>query len=133
MTEDRPIWGIHMDWVHEDRPITGGFVAIGWPAVGNLSKLPADREAFKKAVAAGYPTTKPGAVPVVGGTLYRFANEMKAGDLVVYPSKPDRLINIGVLTGGGYIYDPTSDLDFPNRRQVKWSRHIARAEFSQDA
>jgi len=33
--------------------------------IGDLSKLPANREAFKKTVAAAYPRMKPGAVPVI--------------------------------------------------------------------
>src|SRR4051812_17592851 len=63
MAEERPIWGIHMDQGFGTRPVEEGFVRTGWPAVGDLSKLSPDREAFKKAVAKVYPTTKPGAVP----------------------------------------------------------------------
>ncbi|MFZ0424648.1 MAG: restriction endonuclease [Xanthobacteraceae bacterium] len=132
MAEERPIWGIHMEMQHGTRPVTDGFVAIGWPRVGDLSKLPSKRESFKKAVAAAYPKTKPGAIPVVAGTLFKFANEMKKGDLVIYPSKPDRMVNLGIIQSE-YRFNATLDSEFPNRLQVKWSRHIARAEFSQNA
>jgi restriction system protein len=114
-------------------PITGGFVAIGWSSMGDLSKFPANREAYKKAVAATYPLLKPGAVPIVAGTLFKFANEMKIGDLVIYPSKSDRMINLGTIQGN-YGFQSSSDVKFgPNRRSVKWIRNIARAEFSQSA
>jgi restriction system protein len=132
MSEERPIWGIHMEMHHGLRPISEGFVAIGWQAVGDLSKLPPNRDAFKKAVVAAYPKTKPGAVPVVAGTLFKFAHEMKKGDLVIYPSKPDRMVNLGTVQNQ-YFFDPQADRDFPNRLSIKWTRHIARAEFSQNA
>src|ERR1700730_10489341 len=70
-----------------ERPVKDGFAAIGWSSMGDLSKLPANREAFKKVVASTYPALKPGAIPVVAGTLFKFACEMQIGDLVVYPSK----------------------------------------------
>ena len=122
-----------MDWGFETRPITEGFVAIGWAEVGNLSKLAATREAFKKGVASAYPQKKPGAVPVVAGTLFKFATEMMVGDRVIYPSKIDRKVNLGFIDGP-YVYDSTaSDQQCPNRRKVKWIRQFDRAEFSQSA
>jgi restriction system protein len=132
MTEERPIWGIHMEMRHGMRPVTEGFIAIGWDAVGDLSKIPANREAFKKTVAAAYPDAKPGAIPVVAGTLFKFATEMKKGDLVVYPSKPDRMVNIGTIASE-YVFDPSKDKQFPNRRDVKWAQHLPRTTFSQNA
>jgi restriction system protein len=75
MAIEHPIWGIHMGKGHAQRPIEEGFVAIGWSKMGDLSKLPADRDAFKKAVASTYPQIKPGAIPVVAGTLFKFATK----------------------------------------------------------
>jgi restriction system protein len=133
MAEDRPIWGLHMDRGFGTLPISDGFIAIGWSAMGDLSKLPANREAFKKAVSATYPKMKPGAVPIIAGTLFKFAHDMKKGDLVIYPSKVDRMVNLGVIQGE-YKFQPASDeVDCPNRRAVKWTGHIARPVFSQSA
>jgi restriction system protein len=122
-----------MDWAFGTRPISEGFVAIGWPEVGNLSKLVATREAFKKAVASAYPQKKPGAVPVVAGTLFKFATEMMIGDRVIYPSKVDRKVNLGFIDGP-YEYDVAGDNQkLPNRRNVRWTHQFDRAEFSQSA
>jgi restriction system protein len=132
MSDNRPIWGIHMELLHGMRPVTDKFIAVGWPAVGDLSKLPATREAFKKAVAAAYPNKKPGAIPVDAGTLFKFATEMEEGDLVVYPSKPDRMVNIGTIASD-YLFKPSEDKEFPNRRRVNWKRHVPRTDFSQNA
>ena len=59
MPEEKPIWGIHMEWHHELKAIEQNYVSIGWPAVGDLSKISPDREAFKKSVAAAYPWPAP--------------------------------------------------------------------------
>lgn len=132
MPEEKPIWGIHMEWHHELKAIEQNYVSIGWPAVGDLSKISPDREAFKKSVAAAYPATKIGAIPVLAGTLFRFANEIKKGDLVIYPSKPNRMVNLGTIESN-YLFDPQFDVEYPNRRKVKWLKAIPRAEFSQSA
>src|SRR5690349_4987195 len=99
MAEERPIWGIHMDRDFGARPISDGFIAIGWKRIGNLSLLVPNREAFKRAVANVESRVKPGAVPVIAGTLFKFSHEMKKGDYVIYPSKVDRMVNLGVIEG----------------------------------
>ena len=57
---------------------------------------------------------------------------MNAGDLVVYPSKHDRMVNIGYFNGefAHTVNDPD---DYPNHRQVKWLGHFTRSDFSQSA
>lgn len=132
MADERSIWGVHMGFQHELKPISKGFVAIGWPQVGDLRNIPATRAAYKKAVADVYPSAKPGALPVWAGVLFRFVHEMKKGDLVVFPSKPDHMVNLGVIDSE-YVYDQSSDSRHPNRRKVKWLHHLPRAQFSQSA
>ncbi len=132
------LWGIHMGAHHGMRPVEEGFVAIGWPDMGDLSKLAATREAFKARFADMHPHDKPGAVPVKAGVLYRFMCEMQVGDVVVFPSKPDRRVNIGRITGD-YQFDPESletgqrDLECAHMRTVAWEIHRPRADFSQSA
>ena len=54
-----------------------------------------------------YPNAKKGAIPTSSGMLYRFMYEMQVGDYVVFPSKSDRKINIGIVESD-YIYEPTA-------------------------
>lgn len=129
--EERPIWGIHMGRDFNTRPIDESFVAIGWSQVGDLARIARDREAFKAAVAKTYPDIKPGAIPVVAGTLFKFACEMRPGDRVVYPSKIDRKVNLGLLEEG-YQHRAEEDLT-PNVRRVRWLKQIDRTDFSQSA
>ena len=62
--------------------------------------------------------------------LYRFACEVQVGDYMVFPSKADRMINLGVVEGE-YYYE--AGQRYPNRRKVKWLKHIPRTAFSQGA
>lgn len=60
-------------------------------------------------------------------------HEVKIGDYIVYPSKVDRKIHIGIIESE-YIYDSehkNSSFDYVNRRKVKWLKHIPRTSFSQ--
>lgn len=124
------VWGVHMGWHVDNRPIDGNYVAIGWPNLGDLRAYP-DREAFKAALAEAA-DGHAGAVPVQAGVLFRFAHEMKVGDIVVYPSKHDRMVNIGRFTGQTSYVEGDGD-EYPNRRQVDWLGHYPRNEFSQAA
>lgn len=129
---NKAIWGIHMPLELGLGPVSAAYVAIGWENMGDLSKITATREAFKDRVAAAHPETKPGAVPGAAGVLYRFAVEMQIGDLVIYPSKPDRMVNIGVINGP-YSYDPDRHPEYPHVRPVKWLTSLPRTTFSQSA
>ena len=131
MTQSVSVWGIHMGEHVGTNPIDQDYVAIGWPELGDLRKY-SDRETLKSALDKTYPEKKPGALPVQAGVLYRFAYEMKVGDIVVYPSKHDRMVNIGRFTGN-YNHVADGSDGYPNRRAVKWLDHLPRNEFSQSA
>lgn len=133
-TTDTSIWGIHAGKTGEADTLflSKGFVAIGWVKMGNLAPLKADRETFKSKVAEAYPAAKPGAIPNYAGQLFRFVHDMKEGDLVVYPSKRDRQVHIGRITGP-YIYDPSASEAYPNMRKVNWLKAVPRTRLSQGA
>jgi restriction system protein len=76
-----------------------GLIAIGWPQIQDLSELPPSREGFKKRYREIYPDARDGAIPVQAGQLFRFVHEMEQGHLVIYPSKVDKQIHIGRVTG----------------------------------
>jgi len=128
----RAIWGLHMSTEHGTAPVDQGYVTIGWHHMGDLSTLPADREAFKQRFREAYDDAKAGAIPVQAGVLFRFAYEMQQGDYVIYPSKIDRMVHIGQITSD-YQYLPNAPYDCPNRREVKWLAHVPRTDFSQSA
>ena len=57
---------------------------------------------------------------------------MQPGDIVVYPSKHNRMVNIGRFTKRTEYLPGDSD-EYPNRRYVEWLGHFPRSEFSQSA
>lgn len=127
-TEKR-VWGIHT--MNDDLFRSKSIIAIGWRDFGDLSKIEADREAFKAHYRVAYPDAKKGQVGNGAGMLYRFIHEVQIGDYVVHPSKADRMVNIGIIEGDYYYED--ADGEYVQRRKVKWLKHYPRTDFSQGA
>ena len=127
--EEKRVWGIHTmdDYLF----LNANVIAIGWKDMGDLSKIGPDKEALKEKYKEVYPDSKPGAIPTSVGMLYRFAYEMQIGDYVVFPSKVDKMINIGVIEGD-YTY-VEADNEYVQRRKVKWLKHLPKNIFSQGA
>jgi restriction system protein len=128
------IWGIHAGKTGDAEALffKKDVVALGWPKMGDLSKLHGDRESFKKAYASTFPERKPGGVAPSAGQMYRFLFEMNAGDLVLYPSRTDRHIHYARVKGG-YQYRPSLEPAYPHIRAVEWVGSFARTKFSQGA
>ncbi len=129
MPEDIRVYGIHS--LDDNLFLKKNVIAIGWSEFGDLSTVEPTREAFKVRYTEIYPDAKPGSIPGSSGMLYRFCHEIQIGDYIVFPSKIDRMINIGIVEGP-YYYDP-NEQDFVQKRKVKWLKHIPRKEFSQGA
>ena len=127
--DEKWLWGIH---TYDDNLfLKENVIAIGWKEMGDLSLLPADREAMKEIYAKTYPNDPKGSIPTGVGMLYRFIHEVKEGDYIVYPSKIDRRINIGIVEGP-YYYD-ADEPKYPQKRKVKWIKSLPRTAFSQGA
>ena len=124
----KTVWGIHSK--DDSMFLNQGLIAIGWESIGDLSQISAVRDAYREKYIAAYPGSKKGAVANAVGMLYRFACEVQVGDYMVFPSKADRMINLGVVEGE-YYYE--AGQRYPNRRRVKWLKHIPRTAFSQGA
>lgn len=128
-SEDKKIWGIHTQ--NDNLFLNKDVIAIGWRDFGDLSKVAANRDAFKVHYLEAYPDAKKGQIANGAGMLYRFIHEVQIGDYVVFPSKTDRKINIGTVDSD-YFYED-NDGEYVQRRKVKWLKHIPRLSFSQGA
>lgn len=126
---EKRVWGIHT--LDDGLFLKENVIAIGWREMGNLQEIPVTREAIKAKYLQVYPDAKKGSVPTSVGMLYRFCHEVQRGDYVVYPSKLDRMINIGEVTGD-YVYKP-EEHEYVHQRNVKWLKHLPRTVFSQGA
>ena len=125
---EKKVWGIHA--TDDDLFLQQNRIAIGWREIGDLTKLPDNRDAIKAKYAEVFPNEKKGAIPVATGMLYRFCYEVQIGDYVVFPSKSDRMVNIGRITGN---YEYVDNEHYPHVHSVKWLKHIPRTSFSQGA
>lgn len=123
------LWGIHTqdDFLF----LNNSVIAIGWKDFGDLRAIEATREAFKEHYEAVYADAKKGSIATAAGMLYRFCYEMQIGDYVVYPSKIDRKMNIGVIESE-YMFVPDAS-EYVQQRKVKWLKHLPRTAFSQGA
>lgn len=132
--KEASVWGIHAGKTGDANTLflNSNVVAIGWPEMGDLSKIADDRDAFKLMVTKAYPAAKAGAIPNFAGQLLRFAYEIQVGDLVLYPSKQDRMVHFGQVVGG-YLSDPKTSPAYPNMRPVKWIKAVPRTQFTQGA
>ena len=129
MSEEIRVWGIH---TYDDNLfLKENVIAIGWREMGDLSLIAQDREAFKEKYTEVYKDAKKGSIPTCAGMLYRFVNEAKVGDYVVFPSRSNREVNIGQITGE-YRYD-AEEHDYVQKRDVKWLKHFKRTVFTQGA
>jgi len=98
---------------------------------GDLTELPNDRQAFKNHLRSRYADKSDGWVANAAGQILRFRHVMLPGELVIYPQKSDRTINIGRIASA-YAYEPDIWQRYPHRRAVDWIKTgLPRDEFSQ--
>ena len=128
-SDEKKIWGIHT--MDDNLFLYKNVIAIGWSKMGDLSKIEASRETFKEKYIKAYPEAKKGSIATSAGMLYRFIHEISIGDYVVFPSKSNREINIGVIEGD-YSYVEAA-AKYVQQRKVKWLKHLPRTAFSQGA
>ncbi|MGJ0203984.1 restriction endonuclease [Leucobacter sp. gxy201] len=125
------VWGIHNDTLTTEL-IDDAFVSLGWDNVGDLRHIPHGRNGIKQVLAEQEPNAKQRSIANQAGVLFRFRDEIRVGDTVIAPYKPDSTINIGVITGAyEYVADAPTHR---HRHAVEWKKvGIPRTVFSQSA
>ena len=129
MAETKVVWGIHT--TQENLFLPKNIIGIGWEEMGDINCAGDNRDDIKKRYAEVYPEATSGSISTCVGMLYRFVYEVQVGDYVVYPSKSDRKINIGVIESD--YYNETEEKIYTQRRKVKWLKSFPRTDFSQGA
>lgn len=109
-------------------------IAIGWPQIGNLSKLGKDE--IRKEIISNeyyrneYDTTRKLSMAV--SQVQRFVIEMNIGDYVIVPDLED--IYIGIIASD-YMYVENLDNDnegYPHQRKVEFKLHLTRDDLDQN-
>ena len=124
------VWGIH-NTNNESLLLHESVIAIGWNKMGDLSKIKSDRESYYEIYNKVYPDKSKQSIAASAGQIFRFVNEAKVGDYVVYPTKYNRMINIGQIEGD-YFFDD-KETEYSYKRKVKWLKKLPRRDFSQGA
>lgn len=130
MNKNIVVWGIH-NTNNENLLLQDKVIAIGWREMGDLSLIEGNRESYYKAYDKVYPNKSKQSIAGSASQLFRFVNEAKVGDYIVYPTKFNRMINIGQIEGE-YYFD-SNELEYKQKRKVKWLREVPRSKFSQGA
>ncbi len=107
----------HLDFLH-------GRICLSWSKLGDLRLIEDDRKAFRNEYRRHYDRGEPD-LGRGAGCLYRFVHKMNRQDLVIYPSRTDRLVRVGRVRGD-YEYRPRSNHDYPHVRRVIWKKEFQR-------
>lgn len=95
-----------------------GYVAVGWPKLGDLSWVESkkdSREKLKALLNEVHPN-HPSAIGRDCSQIIQFAVEIAEGDIVL-AANGMTILGIGRITGG---YEFISEFEFPHQRQVEW-------------
>ncbi|MBE5825244.1 MAG: restriction endonuclease [Butyrivibrio sp.] len=132
-SSEKKIWGIHTK--DENLFLNDNVIAIGWAELGDLSKIAPDRESFRAKMTEAFPDASKQSIANMTGQVFRFACEVKVGDYVIFPSRNDRMINIGTVEGEYFYVPEAKDMpgEYVNRKKVKWIKRIPRTMFTQGA
>ncbi len=91
---------------------------------------------LRECLSSSKPAASAHQVSTAAGQLWRFANEIENGDMVVLPRKTPRVVAVGRVAGG-YLYRPDcpylADTRVPHIRRVDWRvSDVPRPNFDQD-
>lgn len=99
-------------------------VAIGWPALGDLSQAKT-RKVISEALAKSYAGAKPQSQAMAAGQLHRFVNEMTIGDMIVTYDPSRRVYLVGEIASA-YRHDTSIDPEDTQVRSVRWDGEVSR-------
>lgn len=107
-------------------------VAIGWSKLGDV-RTTETREEIKVWYRDVYPDASEKRLISGASQVFRFAQEIAEGDLVLTPIKATREVLVGKIAGP-YTFDPKRiSAKYPHIRAVKWIRRVSRDDFTLQA
>jgi 5-methylcytosine-specific restriction protein B len=98
----------------------GGYAAVGWNDVGDLSAMTLDAESKTKIklLLADHHPTSPQAIGNAAGQLFDFVVKAQERDIIVAMRGATRVVGIGRIVG---VYEHVARPDeFAHRRKVEW-------------
>lgn len=111
--------------------LTHGVVAIGWREVGDPMAFRSKPDALR-AVSEAYPEKTAQQNDVSASQIWRFINELKAGDEITTYDPIERAYHVGTIAGPP-AYKPELISQLPTVREVTWTRAVGRDTLSATA
>lgn len=99
-------------------------VAIGWSEAGEI-KVGDARDRISQKLATVWPTMTSGKRALSVGQIFRFLNEIRAGDKVVTYDPSRRIYHVGKIEGPPR-YEPSLFDELPRVRDVQWQGEVLR-------
>lgn len=126
------LFGIHIKNKNNALSDTMPHICIGWSEMGDLSVV-TDRDSMGELYDQHYQKSNRGRGQDIG-QVWRFYNEMKIGDYVIFAESSE--FHIGRIDSD-YYFDgsdnPEQDPDYTNNRKVTWLKtHLSRSMLSTD-
>jgi restriction system protein len=110
---------------------TEGYVAIGWPAIGDMRLYAGNYADYVEKFRVVYPKNDERTFKTTANMPWNFAFKMKEGDWVISPSSTAGFLLAGKIQGE-YIPNfhgkkslPKGGVDFVHLRKVKWLYVVA--------
>lgn len=79
------VWGIHT--MDDPLFLNQHLIAIGWEKMGNLSAIPASRDAYKEAYIAAYPDAKKGSIATSAGMRIDLSTKSRRATMWCFPPR----------------------------------------------
>ena len=99
----------------------GGFIAIGWHELGDLSSI-SSKDELKEHYERTYPNENPNKVGSAVGVIYKFRYELEVGNKVITYNHQTREYMIGTIEGDYYYRtdEIEDEIDYVHFRRVDW-------------
>lgn len=128
---EHTLYGIHIKNKNDALSEDNQHICIGWSVLGDLSSV-SSKEELRELYETKCPGNTKNNIGINVGQIWRFINEAKIGDYVVF-AEPGQ-IHIGRIESN-YFYDSTEresqDRDYVNNRKVSWIKtNIDRSKLS---
>jgi restriction system protein len=113
----------------------GGYVAIGWDELGDLSWLKETTpgkgiDELKKKCKITFPKSSGVVVGLTSAQIFNFVMRLKKGDIILTPSDGNLLL--GEVTGDYfYVKAPEDGCPFSNRRPISWKKEVPKDKLSE--
>ena len=102
-------------------------IALEDDLMGNLLDIEPSRDAFKQAYQGKHPEASPGGSANIAGKFFRFCNEVKTNDVVIYYRLADQHFYAGIVVED---YQFGSKGDYPHQHSVKWKARFPKSAIS---